>query len=1113
MNDNESASTLEQIRAQELATNLKQQSQIIAQQNTTNSLTGNTNIPIVNQSIPGITQGEDSNSIPLPDKQLPSGGGVPPYTANENGMSPTAAGFNSGVQKVNNAAMIVHEAVGSDRTIREMVGRATVSYSTKGFKEEENTVYENHMRTTKLMDNLSMVIGDFNQVDTMRNYNNIDNAYLQKIYGANNDMVLKNMSEATWTAKNINGQGGSKSANVDLKSLGAAQVEQIIRTGSFTKDGMKYNCADVDKYSPAAIAGAVLDNRNYNNTQSRITNAKSKNEKLAAMAEIKSQAMNYLSTTCNIPLKTGSALEIEKHLNVLEHKLRNETDSKVADEIRNSIKELQAFRDAGLTNVGNAGFGQGTRQTMSRASRAYLGNDMMAGITFYHNAGRAAARTVDLGMAAIAKLGQASLTGVALASAKINEDSQLSLRARETSNKIKKTRSDQKDRRTASRNGTRKAYNEKHSLEKNKQRAKKHEESVQISSTRIDTLKNKKGNSDRENERIARQINREQRKLRKLNASGNRRGAIAGAHERISNWWKNSRVGDAARRIGGIINVPSRLLTRFQGLLHPLRSIKNAIKRGIMRHIIVPFLVTIGGFIIQFVIFMAVPIVIIVSLYFISEICDGSITDALDNMNYVQYIVDCTAEDLGDEFITVAKSDAEIFWKAQADEWAEEYQESYKASHNGESDSNFVEVEVLDPEIKSFVATEDESVVVASVNANLCPITSMMHYRYYDDLDYESYTTAMAYEYFMYVFSHHVGSYSYEDNGDNTITPEITISIDMTYEKLAEIDTFKTTTWISDSDIRESVLNVGSKMTTITLWHDYWSLRALRWFVPIPSFSGIANHIGKSAIYDLASLVDTIKDSITSLFTGGTDGTDEEIGRDAMGDAYDDDDMYGFDGWWNDDETINQDIMDDLEDMYGSWDDEYEEGVELWGDFDVVFPVGVVYSLTDEQIEYILEEVEAANPNISDTHLAVIKEALEGVGQFWYSLTGTAHENGATNTSGASECSGFVSGVLTRALGTTYDMSAAEYASLANDSTAKAGDVIATNNGGSGYTGHVLIYVGYLTGVGTYESGNSKVSSGSGYYVIDCSSSIGGTSLRRLDNATTKYPYYYDYDK
>lgn len=345
------------------------------------------------------------------------------------------------------------------------------------------------------------------------------------------------------------------------------------------------------------------------------------------------------------------------------------------------------------------------------------------------------------------------------------------------------------------------------------------------------------------------------------------------------------------------------------------------------------------------------------------------------------------------------------------------------------------------------------------------------------------------------------------------ITPQIDVQIDYDWESIAKKDFYKVTYLMSESDMVPGASGTGN---TIEEWKDYWNSKMAMWFLPFPnSPTSCLELCVDNTLHALAY----IADGVTGWFVDGfkwllgldideedVDTVEEiqELAEEAG------DDVFAFPGWYLEDGTLNQEYIKELEDFYGRYDDNnYELGYKNWEEIgECVFPLAGGKAVPAAQQKAILDYL--ADEGVSEQRLAVVSEALQRCGAYFYVLSGDAHANGVNNTSGKSECSGFVSGVLNRALGVTTYSTGWSASTFFNSGSAVApsamqpGDVISHANGGTGssgvsYTGHVMIYVGILEIEGFDEDQ---------HYVIDCSSTVGGTSLRpcyNINNYTHAY--------
>ena len=191
--------------------------------------------------------------------------------------------------------------------------------------------------------------------------------------------------------------------------------------------------------------------------------------------------------------------------------------------------------------------------------------------------------------------------------------------------------------------------------------------------------------------------------------------------------------------------------------------------------------------------------------------------------------------------------------------------------------------------------------------------------------------------------------------------------------------------------------------------------------------------------------------------------------------------------------------------LYGSVNDKFKDGIETWKAMDVTFPIGGGTPLSETEIESYMEELLAANPGLSDSRQAAIRKAMEYVGMFWYDLQnpGTMYAE-----EGRIDCSGFISSVLYHAeIGFANDWTASGYSGsgFPRPSSMVAGDILSKNLNsyagawtGDGSPNHVIMYIGHL----------SDGPDGDGEYIIDCSSSLGGSCLHKMaDFGGYKYCY------
>ena len=347
------------------------------------------------------------------------------------------------------------------------------------------------------------------------------------------------------------------------------------------------------------------------------------------------------------------------------------------------------------------------------------------------------------------------------------------------------------------------------------------------------------------------------------------------------------------------------------------------------------------------------------------------------------------------------------------------------------------------------------------------------------------------------------------------ISPSVTLTMDMTYENLAKHDAFAIPRYLDASDFSNTAseyvdgkLSVGTSSTpsaqeykTFEDWQKAWTSKVDNW-----GFTQYLKTPVEWLVIGARNLIDWFIDTFS------TDAT-----------ATKKDDVEEFGGWVNEDGSWTSEFK-DLPDVYGTYyvNDDPSQGVcevpygdanELWEGFDVTFPTGAGVRLTKSQIKNLLEQIKEAYPNIGQTQLDVIEEALSEVGNWSYSLKG--HTNGYYHEGGITDCSGFVGGVIYRTLGIdTTGMLAANY----NGSSYRtAGSAISHSEGGKGksgisFTGHVVIYLGYLSeGIPGYTVGGAE-QSGPGHYIVHCSSGDGWSgSVVQKKLSIDNYPQTWNY--
>lgn len=357
------------------------------------------------------------------------------------------------------------------------------------------------------------------------------------------------------------------------------------------------------------------------------------------------------------------------------------------------------------------------------------------------------------------------------------------------------------------------------------------------------------------------------------------------------------------------------------------------------------------------------------------------------------------------------------------------------------------------------------------------------------------------------------------------IVPLVNIVQKMTYEGLAQDDNFKTPHWLQAEEVINSAgykysgiygfldSVIGDNIVSVGQFRAYWLIKCNTWYSPIPRSPFC---FGKTIIKEKIEEFCKMWDFSTNIFnlllnkaTGGIAGNyePEKVAKDEKENGWSkkdetENDLWLWGGWWIDPFTIDESLMSELYSFTGHfYDNEFEAGKKLWRDFDVTFSTYGIANKTysEEEITEIIDMIERNCGALSAKQRLILEAALSRCGTFSYQLTGQAHDNAIINQSGRGECSGWVTGTLLKALGINYDTNAAGYANRGTyNGVKRPGSIIAHKNGGNGYSGHVMIYAGYL----------ADGPDGPGEYVLDCSSGKGGSSFRKVsDSYFSKYKY------
>lgn len=333
------------------------------------------------------------------------------------------------------------------------------------------------------------------------------------------------------------------------------------------------------------------------------------------------------------------------------------------------------------------------------------------------------------------------------------------------------------------------------------------------------------------------------------------------------------------------------------------------------------------------------------------------------------------------------------------------------------------------------------------------------------------------------------------------LTPQVNIIQKMTYEGLALDDNFICNhnltkndiingyTFDTMSNVRKLIENHG--LYHIKDWKNYWSLRFAEWYLPFP-----LGGLNRAPFWE--SNIKSAGYALIDFVAGNSDKSEEG-----------EKDIYDFEGWWKDTNVYNTVEMGLLNSIYGSYykpngikndraDTKYQMAIDMWSskinaeDYAINFVLGSgAKTLSEAEIEAII----AALRPINERREAILRLALSMIGKYTYKLGGK-DINGS-----ALDCSGFVTAVLNAVLPEGQSpLSAAGYAAKGTPCTGKLdvippGAVVAHSQGGSGYTGHVMFYLGYM------ENGPE----GPGYYTCESTTTKGGPSGPQIKKRSEKY--------
>ena len=397
-------------------------------------------------------------------------------------------------------------------------------------------------------------------------------------------------------------------------------------------------------------------------------------------------------------------------------------------------------------------------------------------------------------------------------------------------------------------------------------------------------------------------------------------------------------------------------------------------------------------------------------------------------------------------------------------------------------------------------------------DGSLCTTEAHTHDPWKSESDEGCYNTA-------YVCKGHCGGH---------IKPSINLIMDMEFKTLMEKDCYKITFFLAESDF-EHQNTEGTN--TIDEWKEKWINQQKVWFYPIPSSPKAALQWGKNKVIStVAKFGSWISGNGWTLSTKKFSTQDEN--------AEDPDDIFKFKGWGknykygdNDNYKLYEDVYSEMHDLYGdykgstipdmyniTWKGRYQQAIEIFESFEVSFPFGFNMVPDAEMKKSVLASIKKYNSGLSENRTQLITNALNAVGEFYYSESKggqsanagvNAYQNGLYNKSGPAMSDSFVLGRLYNLPGMKrgYGQTGQDLFNNGNfdHRTKRTGDILVKEDGKMAiYIGHLDKIDKYIVGTSTNTTPSKWKEEGEGNYIIECSEEYGGSVLRRITDSDLK---------
>ena len=264
------------------------------------------------------------------------------------------------------------------------------------------------------------------------------------------------------------------------------------------------------------------------------------------------------------------------------------------------------------------------------------------------------------------------------------------------------------------------------------------------------------------------------------------------------------------------------------------------------------------------------------------------------------------------------------------------------------------------------------------------------------------------------------------------IEPVVNISLISTFEGLMYDDCYKQTYWMTEGEMADPAAWMGEfdfKEWDLDNWKDWWWSKACSWYLPLPrSPRNLAESIGHELIANGAEMIDRASGEIAEfanqfIYMERSENSNPNDDPDKNPENYKDEngnpnDLYGFEGWYTDEDglVLDQGLLTDLENMYGTMEEQYKVGYENMEMANVVIPIGPNQALSNDEIRDIFDKLKENGYTFTERQEAIVNEALQAAGMYWYQDTNDARYYATQHENGRSDELGMIASIINRAL-------------------------------------------------------------------------------------------------